>query len=108
MSGHKHSNDSPIRFYGVCAYPNCRVKTIDPNKPFVSWIGAKVSIEEVDRQLSPIGKLAESANRPKRVEENNYYCFSIELHTECAAEWAMHLTTDALKVDYNLGSKLRG
>ena len=107
MSGYKNIEDYPIKFYGRCAYPSCRRKNIDQDGPFVSWNGVAVPENQVTDALSPIGRLAESENRPDVVVNSGVYWFNMEMHTECAAEWGMHLIKDALDVNYNLGSKLR-
>ena len=107
MSGYKNLEDAPIKFYGRCAYPSCMRKSIDQNGPFVAWNGVGVSEDQVMDVLSPIGRLAESTNRPDVVVKSGVYWFNMEMHTECAAEWGMHLIKDALNVNYNLGSKLR-
>ena len=73
----------------------------------MAWDGVGVSENQVMRVLSPIGRLAESENRSDNVVKSGVYWFNMEMHTECAAEWGMHLIKDALSVDYNLGNKLR-
>jgi hypothetical protein len=105
--GTKTLEDYPIKRYGRCAYPSCTRKNIDQNEPFVAWNGVGISEDQVMGVLSPIGRLAESANRPDVVVKTGVYWFNMEMHTECAAEWGMHLIKDALDVSYNLGSKLR-
>lgn len=107
MSHYKNAEDSPIKFYGFCSYPNCNLKTITQHEPFVQWDGIKFKPEQVEDELSPIAKLAAVANPEKFVEKFGHYGFNIELHPECAAEWGMHLIQDALKANYNLGSRLR-
>jgi len=107
MSSSKSSHDVPIKFYGFCSYPNCRKKKITENAPFVWWNGVHFSTKQVEEELSPIAKLAAISTPDEYVEKFGRYGFNMELHTECAAEWGMHLIQDALKVDYNLGSKLR-
>jgi hypothetical protein len=47
------------------------------------------------------------ANPGKYVEKFGDYALNIELHPECAAEWAMHLIRDALNADGNVGTKMR-
>lgn len=107
MSHRKNANDSPIKFYGYCVYPNCKHREMSESKPFVEWHGVHFSIKNVMDNLSPIGRLAEENNPDDYVAKYKHYVFNIELHSECAAEWGMHLIKDALNADYSLGSKLR-
>lgn len=107
MSGVKSSEDSMVRFYGFCSYPNCKHRKIATDEPLVEWHGVPFSTEQVEEWLSPIARLAAVSNPQEYVEKYGRYSFNMELHPECAAEWGMHLIQDALKADYNLGSKLR-
>jgi hypothetical protein len=107
MSGYKSSEEVPIRFHGYCSYPNCRKRKIDRDKPFVSWMGVHFPIDEAYQYLSPQAKLMAVANPSKYVEKFGHYSLNMELHPECAAEWAMHLIRDALNADGNVGVKMR-
>jgi hypothetical protein len=107
MSGFDNANDTPIKFYGHCAYPNCRRKSIDADEPFVSWHGVDFSTDQVFDNLSPIGKVAEASNASDYRSKFGHYSFTMELHPKCAAEWGMHLISDALKIEAQVGRKLR-
>jgi len=107
MSGYKSSEEVPVRFYGYCAYPSCRDRKIDKDKPVVLWDGVHFSTEAAYFYLSPQAKLMAVANPHKYVEKFGDYPLNIELHPECAAEWAMHLMRDALNADGSVGHKLR-
>jgi hypothetical protein len=106
MSGYKSSEEAPIRFHGYCSYPNCRNKKIDRDRPFVHWMGVKFPIDEVHHHLSPQAKLMAVANPGKLLEKFGHYSINIELHPECAAEWAMHLTRDAFEADGGVVTKM--
>jgi hypothetical protein len=107
MSGYKSSEEVPIRFHGYCSYPSCRDRRIGKTEPFVSWMGVHFPIDEAYHYLSPQAKLMAVANPSDYVEEFGCYSLNIELHPECAAEWAIHLIQDALKADGAIGHKLR-
>jgi hypothetical protein len=107
MSGYKSSEEVPIRFHGHCSYPSCRDRKIGKTEPFVSWSGVNFPIDEAYFYLSPQAKLMAVANPSDYVGKFGCYSLNIELHPACAAEWAMHLIQDALKVDGAVGHKLR-
>ena len=46
------------------------------------------------------------ANPGKLLEKFGHYSINIELHPECAAEWAMHLTRDAFEADGGVVTKM--
>jgi hypothetical protein len=47
------------------------------------------------------------AHPDKYVEKYGEYALNIELHPECAAEWAMHLIRDMFEADGAVAQKIR-
>ena len=91
--------DDPIRFFGHCGAPTCIHETRDlfEDGPFVHWDGVSFSVDNIKHQLSPMAKLAFTANLTPRQEKSNSAYFPLFLHPECAVRWATHLIADATK-----------
>jgi hypothetical protein len=91
----------------MCAYPSCPSRKIERSQDAVFWGGVHVDIDEFNNSnLSPMARLAATANPTNYVEKWGNYNIEIALHAECAAEWGMHLIKDALG-SHNVGTKLR-
>jgi len=69
-------------------------------------MGVRFPIDEAYQYLSPQAKLMAVANPSDYVEKFGHYSINIELHPECAAEWAMHLTRDAFEADGGVITKM--
>lgn len=110
MASNLTADHSLSKVYGFCSYPSCCIKNrrILKSEPFVEWGGITFTTEQVESQLTPIARLAASANPAEYVETFGDYAFNMELHPECAAEWGMHLIRDALNAKGEVGRKLRG
>jgi hypothetical protein len=90
-----------------CTYPSCRFNSLGESPPYVVWDGV-LDLDLFYTKVPPIVKLAMQEHFDRNQQANKYICWDYFFHPECAAEWGMHLISNAIKADPDVGRILTG